>query len=196
MRGLVHAIMYLSAFLPMLIVMWLREVITLSIKTHEKWQVTNYIEWKYFFNWFLIIEFCIILIILLGFCLLLHGNKNRSTKMVKISKAKNQAANYYLNYFALFVLSLISFSLVRLVDVVTLCLLLFILGVVYTKNGMYYINPTVNILMGFIYEIEYTENNNLNTTVIISKEKISKDDTLLVYLTEYDYTIVKEKVRA
>jgi hypothetical protein len=186
--------MYLSAFLPVLIVLWVREILTITLNVYDKWHICGRLEWKLFLNWFLIAELCIIVIITLFFYFLLHGNRKMGGREIIICKVKNKTAEYYLSYYALFVLSLIGFSLVDLVDVISLCLLLLILGIVYIRNGMYYLNPTVNIFRFFIYDVEYKENDIRYDTFIISKEKLFTSETIIIYNSEYDFTFVKEKV--
>jgi len=193
MKFLVNIVMYLSAFLPMLLVMWIKEIVVLIAEVYSKWKLDGLIKWKYFLNWFLIVELCIIIFITLCLIILMRGNKNMNTKTLKIIQIKNQTTKYYLNYFALFVLSLISFSLVNIMDVIVLCLLLLLLGIVYIKNEMFFINPTISIFMSFIYEVECKDNDLYYSTVIISKEKINKDDLVTVFYSEYDFSIVKGK---
>ena len=194
MEPLVHVVLYLSAFLPMLIVMWLKEVLIITIKVYSKWQTCGQLEWKNFLNLFLIIELCIIIIVAFCLFLLIHSNRGMSTKTIIVRQAKNKTAEYFLNYYSLFVLSLIGFSLIKIIDVISLCLLLIVLGIVYVRNGMYYLNPMVNILKRFIYEIEYIEYEKTFSKIIIAKEKIYDGDDITVYMSKYDFSLVKEKV--
>jgi hypothetical protein len=185
--------MYFSAFLPMLIVMWVKEVIILVIQSVEKLQCSEHLVWRMFINVYLLIELGIICFVAFSLCFLLCGNTKASTKMIKVIKVVNQVTNYYLGYYSLFVLALIGFSLVSVADIVSLCLLMIILGIVYIKNGMYYMNPTVNLMRSFIYEIEYTEGNKTISKIIIAKEKIYTDDIIIVYNSEFEFTLMKEK---
>jgi hypothetical protein len=177
----------------MLIVMWVKEVIMLVIQNVEKLQCGGHFVWRMFINAYLLTELGIICIVTFSLCFLLRANKKASTKKIQVVKVENQFANYYLGYYSLFVLALIGFSLVSVVDIVSLCLLMTILGIVYIKNGMYYMNPTVNLMRSFIYEIEYKEGNKPINKIIIAKEKIYVDDIINIYSSEFDFTLMKEK---
>ena len=196
-KKIVNIVMYLSAFLPMLTIMWAKEVILLAVQEVEaaqKAQPIRQFEWQAFLNVYLVVGIVIVFIITLFFCLLLRGNKKMATKIINVKKTKNQVAEYYLAYYSLFVLSLIGFSLTNIADIISLCLLMIILGIVYVKNGLYYMNPTVNIMRSFIYEVEYEEGGKMNSKVIISKEKIHDGDTISIYQSTYDFTLMEKKV--
>jgi hypothetical protein len=180
--------------------MWIKEVVLITVKVYERWQICKRIEWEYFINWFLMIEFCIIVIIALCFCFLLRENDKMGVQTIKVYKSKNRTAEYYLAYYSLFVLALIEFSLIEIVDVISLCLLLVLLGIVYIRNGLYYLNPTVSIIKSFIYEVRYntetTDNSKITSKIVISKEKIYNKDVVEIYYSEFDFTLMKKKTPA
>ena len=198
----VNVLLYISAFLPMLAVMWLKELITLTVNAIDNYKakmaanptINVKFDWSVFANVFLIVEIVFIVIVTVALVCLMHGNKNSAVKMVKIKNVKNQVAEYYLAYYSLFVLALIGFSLVNIADIISLCLLMAVLGIVYIRNGMFYMNPTVNILKSFIYEIEYEKNDKSYNRVVISKEKIHDGDTIRIYQSKCDFTLLEKKV--
>ena len=205
MRKIVGILLYLSAFLPMLLVMWIKEVILVisdSIAAEKKaliasqatgTKVSPEFDWSCLLNPYLLVALGVIIAITISLVALLKGNKKAATKMVKIQSLTNQVAEHYLAYFSLFVLALIGFSLTSIADIVSLCLLMIILGIVYIRNGMFYMNPTVNIMKSFIYKIEFEERNQTHTRVVVSKEKLRSGETLNIYQSKYDFTIVKNK---
>ena len=212
MKHIVHIVMFLSAFLPMFIIMWIKEIIAISINVCKSHQLSGRYEWTSFLNWYLIIELIIIIIIITIFSVLLKGikeskktNRRRnkkikshaqmSTKTIIIKQSRNMVIEYYLNYFTLFVLSLFAFSLVNIIDIIILCFLLFTLGIVYIKNGMYFINPTVTMLKSFIYSVEYEEDDKLYNTVVISSEKIYNGETVNIFHSCYDFTFLERKIQ-
>ena len=194
MKKIVNIFMYLSAFLPMLIVLWLKEIVKISIDIYDKWQVSKCFEWKKFLNMLLIIELCVIISVIFCFFMILRSNRERAVKPILINQASNQTAEYYLSYFSLFILSMIGFSLGEIIDVILLCLLFILLGIVYIRNNLYYINPTVNIFNSYIYKIKYKENDKYYNIIIISKDKLYSGETINIYNSEYDFSFVKEKV--
>ena len=135
-RKIVNILLYISAFLPMLAVMWLKELITLAVNAIDNYKaaavanptVNVQFDWSVFVNVFLIVELVFIIIVTIALFRLMHSNKNSAVKMVKIKNVKNQVAEYYLAYYSLFVLALIGFSLVNIADIISLCLLMTILG--------------------------------------------------------------------
>jgi hypothetical protein len=204
MKRIVNVLLYLSAFLPMLAIMWIKEVITLIVDVIKNYNETAAIaganavalkfDWSALFNTYLFVELGVIVIIALSLILLMRRNNKAAVKIVKIKSLKNQVAEYYLSYFSLFVLALIGFSLVSIKDVISLCLLIWLLGVVYIRNGMFYMNPSVNILKSFIYEIDYEENGNPHSRIVISKEKLHIDEMIKIYQSKYEFTLLKERV--
>ena len=123
MKRIANIAMYLSAFLPMLAVMWLKEVILLAVQEVndvQKAQPVRSFEWQIFLNAYLVIGVILIFIVTLFLCILLRSNKKVSTKMITVNKTKNQVAEYYLGYYSLFVLALISFSLTNIADIISL----------------------------------------------------------------------------
>jgi hypothetical protein len=189
----------------MLAVMWVKEVIILitdAVAKHNEAVIkaganasTVKFDWSVLLNAYLLVEFGAIAIIALSLLLLMRRNDKAALKIVKINTLKNQVAEYYLAYFSLFVLALIGFSLVNIADIISLCLLMAILGIVYIRNGMFYMNPTVNLLKSFIYEIEYEESGNTHSRIVIAKQKLRAGDTLKIYQSKYDFTLVKESVK-
>jgi hypothetical protein len=125
----------------------------------------------------------------------MKGNEKMAAKMVKVKSVKNQVAEYYLAYFSLFVLALIGFSLDDITDIISLVLFMLVLGIVYIRNGMFYMNPTVNLLQSFIYEIEFDEHGETFNRIVISKEKLLAGETINIYQSIYEFTIVKNKVK-
>ncbi|MDR1230842.1 MAG: hypothetical protein LBK61_05520 [Spirochaetaceae bacterium] len=195
MKRLANVLMYLSAFLPMLTVMWLKEFVSLILQLISKRQTCKQLNWFFLFNPYLGVSLVMICIVYVGFSCLLSNNKEISTKLIKVHKTKNQVAEYYLGYYSLFVLTLIGFSLVNITDIVELCFLMIILGIVYIKNGLYYMNPTVNILRSFIYEVEYLENDKTTSKIVIAKERIYDGETISIYQSKYDFSLMEKKVK-
>lgn len=180
-------ILYLSAFLPMLFIMWIRESVVPFI---DIW--AGKIEWTDLSpSPLLIAELVLIAGIALALFLLMNNNRKVATKKVKIDVVKNRTAEYYLAYYSLFILSLIGFSLVDIVDIIVLVLLLTVLGIVYIKNELYFINPTINIFRSFIYEVEYTSGKEKIGKLLISKDKLTTGKIVEIEVSEFEFTFVR-----
>ncbi len=179
-------LMYLSAFVPMFIIMFIRDI-SLLIKD----VINNDAEWKDLINPLIIGEVIFIAIVLIAFLYLMKNNKNRTTRQIKIVSLNNRSAEYYLGYYSVFLLSLISFSLFDLVDVITLALLMIVLGIVYIKNGLFFMNPTINIFQSMIYEVE-TESG--DKKLIISKLKLKHGETIEIDVSDFEFTFMRRRV--
>lgn len=93
----------------------------------------------------------------------LVGIKNilthKDAKPIKIKIIKKTAITekYFLGYFSLFVLFALSFELEKVSMFVVFVLILILIGIVYIRNDLLYINPFLNILGYNFYEITFTE---------------------------------------
>jgi len=144
-------------------------------------------------NVFLFISLGVTILITVSFVIMIRRNKKLSCDAAIVKTAKNRTAEYYLGYFSLFVLALLCFTLTSLVDLIVLTLILIVLGIVYIKNNLYFINPTVNLFKGFIYEIEYDDGRVTRTRIVVSKNKIEINKPLLVEISEYDFAFARKK---
>lgn len=107
-----------------------------------------------------IIVVCLLVVLialgLLGLKLEIANKNQKSQKIVIICK-KNTTDEHFLGYFSLFVLFAISFDLTKVSMLLIFILVLVMIGVVYVKNKLFYINPFLNILGYNFYDITYKE---------------------------------------
>ena len=184
-------VMYLSAFLPMFLIMWIKEVLFGIKKVLEK-------PWKYswesiYLNPYLIGEFIAFIFIGLMLYRFLKGNQRTSVYTITLKTVKNRSAEYYLAYYSLFILALIEFSLTDPIDLTVLLLLLIVLGIVYIKNNLFFINPTVNIFQSYIYEVEYEVHQTTILKLIISPVKLSEGNIIDIDVSEFEFTFFRRK---
>ena len=103
-------VLYLSAFLPMLFVMWLKELLVMVEMVLTK---TEDYSWKDIYtNKYLIAVVVFIVLIAISTGVLLYRNRKVSVYTIKLESVKNKTAEYYLAYYSLFILALMGFSLV------------------------------------------------------------------------------------
>ena len=138
-------LLYLSAFIPMYALILIKQILEMimgNIKTN-------------FLDIFVCILLC--LVIILGIIGLKIGmnNKNQKTTKIIITSKNNTTDQHFLGYFSLFVLFAITFDLSRLSMVIVFMLILTMIGIVYIKNKLFYINPILNILGYNFYDITY-----------------------------------------
>lgn len=183
-------IMYLSAFLPMFWLILIKDYATI---------LKDAIEGKAKYSDLLSVQLFIVvgIVIVITICtiVLISGNQNLSKDLVVASKVTNRTAEYYLGYFSLFILELFAFSFTDIIDIVVMSILLLLLGIVYVKNGLFFINPTLNIFRSFIFEVEFSDGNNIRTKMLVCKEKIQHGDSLNIDISNYGFTLA-QKVKA
>ena len=180
-------IMYLSAFLPMF---WL--ILIKDYATILKDAIDGEVPYSDLLSVQLFIVLGIVLIITIITIILISGNKNLSNDLVVATKVTNRTAEYYLGYFSLFILELFAFSFTDIVDIIVMSILLLLLGIVYVKNGLFFINPTMNIFRSFIFEVEFSDGNNIRTKILICNEKIKQGDSLNIDISNYGFTLAQK----
>ena len=183
-------IMYLSAFLPMF---WL--ILIKDYATILKDAIAGEVPYSDLLSIQLFIVLGIVLLITIITIILISGNKNLSNDLVVATKVTNRTAEYYLGYFSLFILELFAFSFTDIVDIIVMSILLLLLGIVYVKNGLFFINPTMNIFRSFIFEVEFSDGNNIRTKILICKEKIKQGDSLNIDISNYGFTLAQKVER-
>ena len=97
--------------------------------------------------------------------------KCKKCKKITIKTAKNTTEQHFLGYLSLFVLFALNFQIEYYAIAVTFVLIIVFVGVVYIKNNLFYINPTLNILGYSFYEVTYTIDSSVKekTDYILSK---------------------------
>ncbi len=180
-------IMYLSAFLPMFWLILIKDYATI---------LKNAISGEGLYTDLLSVQLFIVvgLVVLITICtiFLISKNKELSTDLVVVTSVTNRTAEYYLGYFSLFILELFAFSFTDVVDIIVMVVLLILLGIVYIKNGLFFINPTMNIYRSYIFEAEYNDGKAIRSKILICKEKIKVGDKLKVYVSNYAFTLASK----
>lgn len=180
-------IMYLSAFLPMF---WL--ILIKDYATILKDAIAGEVPYSDLLSIQLFVVLGIVFLVTVITIILISGNKNLSNDLVVATKVTNRTAEYYLGYFSLFILELFAFSFTDIVDIIVMSILLLLLGIVYVKNGLFFINPTLNIFRSFIFEVEFSDGNSIRTKILICKEKIKQGDSLYVDISNYGFTFAQK----
>lgn len=148
-QTLKNIMLFLSAFIPMYFLIWVKLVMEL-INDNLHFNVLNTIVF--------VTLIVVIVLGLLGLKLEIFNQKEKSQKVV-IMEWNNITDRHFLGYFSLFVLFAITFDLSKVSMVVVFVLILCMIGVVYVKNKLFYINPFLNILGFNFYKISYKVEN-------------------------------------
>ncbi len=144
-QTLKNIMLFLSAFIPMYFLIWVKLVMEL-INDNLHFNVLNSIVF---------VSLIVVIVLgLLGLKLEIFNQKEKSQKVI-IMEWNNITDRHFLGYFSLFVLFAITFDLSKVSMVVVFVLILCMIGVVYVKNKLFYINPFLNILGFNFYKISY-----------------------------------------
>lgn len=148
-QTLKNIMLFLSAFIPMYFLIWVKLVMEL-INDNLHFNVLNTIVF--------VALIVVIVLGLIGLKLEIFNQKEKSQKVI-IMEWNNITDRHFLGYFSLFVLFAITFDLSKVSMVVVFVLILCMIGVVYVKNKFFYINPFLNILGFNFYKISYKVEN-------------------------------------
>lgn len=142
-----NILLYLSAFIPMYLLVIIKQCIEIIIGNIK----------PNFFN-FLVVGILVLVIVLglLGLKMEIFDQKETPATIILVDKT-NTTDEHFLGYFSLFVLFAISFDLSKISMLVVFVLIVSMIGVVYVKNKLFYINPFLNILGYNFYDITYKE---------------------------------------
>ena len=140
-------LLFLSAFIPMYVLILLKEIVEI-VNDNLTFNVLNTLVF--------VLLLLLIFLGLLGLWLEIHKSDNKSVDVV-ILEAENITDRHFLGYFSLFVLFAITFDLSRVSMFVVFVIILIMIGIVYVKNKLFYINPFLNILGFNFYDISYKE---------------------------------------
>lgn len=139
--------LYLSAFIPLYSLIIIKELIEI-INHNLTFNVLNTLT--------LIL---LLVLIILGVIGLLFETKNGKYKIEKIEIINKTCITqqHFLGYFSLFVLFALTFELEKISMFVIFLIIIILIGIVYIKNNLFYINPLLNILGYNFYNIKYKD---------------------------------------
>ena len=154
--------LYISSFIPLYFLIIVKELIEI-VNGNLSFDVTN--TTMIVFN---------LLLVILGVIGVFIMSKN-SYKSIEIVSVKNITRDDFLPYFPIFVLFAIAFELQFVSMAIVYVFILIMLGIVYIKNDMYYINPFLNIIGFCTYEVSYKQDGKLikNKKLFSYRKKIA-----------------------
>lgn len=139
--------LYLSAFVPLyslLIIKLLIEILNQNLS----------------FN---VLNTCCLITLLIFILLGIYGIHIESKKeiykleQIQVIKKESITEQHFLGYFSLFVLFALTFQLEHWSMFIVFLIILVLIGIVYIKNDLFYINPLLNILGYNFYDVTYID---------------------------------------
>lgn len=147
MQFLKNLLLYISAFVPMYWLIFIKLVVEIA-NNNLSFNILNSINFA-----------TLLILIALGIWGLVWNvflNNEKSQEIVIISR-NNITDQHFLGYFSLFVFFAIPIDLSYMSGYFIYVIILILIGIVYINNGLYYINPLLNILGYNFYDITYRE---------------------------------------
>ena len=180
-----NILLYLSAFMPMYILIVIKQVLELIFGNID-------------FNALTIVVLAFLALAILLGLLGLHLeiiNKKQKTEHIVIVSKENLTDQHFLGYFSLFVLFAITFDLSKTSMFVIFVLILIMIGIVYVKNKLFYINPFLNVLGFNFYNITYKIDRSKETksTKIFFKGDLLLDTPYEVKIKDENFAFVVKK---
>lgn len=144
-KVIIDIFLYISSFIPLYFLIIVKELIEI-VNKNLSFNVTNSVM--------LSLNFLLIILGVIGF---VFGIKE-DYRNVEIINYKNITREDFFPYFPLFVLFAIAFDLQFISMSVVYILILIMVGIVYVKNRLFYINPFLNIIGYMTIEVTFKEN--------------------------------------
>lgn len=176
-------LLFLSAFIPMYVLILLKEIVEI-INDNLTFNVLNTLVF--------VLLLLLIFLGLLGLWLEIHKSDNKSVDVV-ILEAENITDRHFLGYFSLFVLFAITFDLSRVSMFVVFVIILSMIGIVYVKNKLFYINPFLNILGFNFYKIKYRQGEELKCTKIFYRGALLTNKNYCIKVKDENFSFVDSK---
>lgn len=177
--------LFLSSFLPLFLLIIIKELIEIF---NENWT----------FNFLNTSMLLVLVIFIIWGCLSFYSVYNevkvQKSKKIRLIDKTNLTDKHFLGYFSLFVLFAITFEIEMYSMAVIFFIVLFLIGVVYIKNDMYYINPLINLLGFSFYDIEYeTERGDVKKARVFYKGRFENDFVYLMHDCFYNFIFINSK---
>lgn len=180
--------LYLSAFVPLYFLVITKIIIDI---------INNNLSFNFLNTTTIIILSILIILGIYGANISIRHSNTNQTK-IRILKQTSITEQYFLGYFSLFVLFALSFELERVSMFVVFVIVIVLIGIVYIRNDLFYINPFLNILGYNFYDITYIIiDDNKETTKrakFFFKGKLdTSKQTYIAYLSHENFSMIIKK---
>lgn len=138
-------LLYLSAFVPLYFLLILKILVDI-IFGNLTFNVLNSLS--------LVLYSLAMIMGIIGAISALKHTNTKSTK-IEIIEKQSLTEQYFLGYFSLFVLFALSFEIEKVSMFVVFVSIIVLIGVVYIKNDLFYINPFLNLLGYNFYQATF-----------------------------------------
>lgn len=189
MKFLKKLMFFLIAFNPMYLILITMSII--QIETSEN------LKWNGFFIGFVIALSVVFLLTLIVAMIYVFKSSKKTTEKIEILSAKNVTDDFFLEYFSLFGLLALSFDISNPYTLIVLGLIMAMVGVVYIRNNLYYINPLFNLLGYKFMNITYKtiEGNTKREANIFTRRQLEKEIGSIIEVENNEFDFSKEVIK-
>lgn len=189
MKFLKKLMFFLIAFNPMYLILITMSII--QIETSEN------LKWNGFFIGFVIALSVVFLLTLIVAMIYVFKSSKKTTEKIEILSAKNVTDDFFLEYFSLFGLLALSFDISNPYTLIVLGLIMAMVGVVYIRNNLYYINPLFNLLGYKFMNITYKtiEGNTKREANIFTRRQLEKEIGSIIEVENSEFDFSKEVIK-
>lgn len=175
-------LLYLSAFIPLYILLSLKIIIQIINKNLS-------------FNILNTLMLCLLFILtVMGAIGVALSIKKGPRNKINIISATNITEKHFLGYFSLFVLFALSFDIELICMFVIFLFILLFIGIVYIRNNLFYINPLLNLIGFSFYEVTYKllDAEEAQTSTMFFYGKISCNKVYFAQLNNYNFNLISD----
>lgn len=178
MKTLKNIFLYFSAFIPLFLLLATKMIL----------DMVNQNIHPNFLNIFNLVLLAVLIVLgILG--LLLNTKFNREKeKQIQIESAKEITDQYFLPYFSLFVMFAVPLDISYYSEFFVYIFILVFIGTVYINCGLYFINPTLNILGYHFYDTTFVdEKGKRQTAKVFSKKALCQNQICKVKIENKNF---------
>ena len=171
--------MFISSYIPLYLLLILKNIIEritdggVFLKLSDVWRQAVFFDE--------INDWAVLVLILLSLmsCVYLHKVLKRSggNKRYEVISSRDETGNYYFSYISVYLLSCLGLTLNSIVDCFVFIFIMSIIGIVYVKNDLMYLNPVINLMGYKVYDCTLqsinTDNERFESIVILKTTKES-----------------------
>lgn len=196
----VKLILFFSSYIPLILIVIL-QLLRVSLEaikykhnmllfTPSTW--VNIFKLKYI-NWIIfLLLICVLSVILLKIILVKTNDHNLQVE-INIVNVNNINSHYITNYLSVYIFPFITLNMTLLDGLGTAIILIIIIGYVYIKNDILYINPILNILFGYnIYSAKIEGPYGDEVIILSRKDRVRLKKSNPIDLYRIGYTLFIE----
>jgi len=143
-------ILFISSYIPLYILLIIKDLVSrvekYGIGCIKRFYVIDSIN-----DIMIIILLLISVISFVYLKVMLNGVKGKT--FILVDEVKDETSSNFLNYISMYLISCIGLTIATFTDVVTLVLVMSIIGYIYVRSNLLYINPIINVCNYNIYSL-------------------------------------------